>query len=264
MTTSAFLLIQKRSIILRSGEQTTCFHLNDAPKLSSETCVAPPFSQYLCEEVVQNLDGSKPSIGVQERISLSCHTCSGSSSISQILTAQLHTQHLSLPHFHATTSSVDCLFSLQQRNNHVWSSCRYTRLSQKTRERHSRLKKWIARDGKCQCVEAAVRILGRGSACGRLSRFLPFIHHGTEPSKSETFPRRVVCRAFLLFTKKSVEARANIVMSIVRTANSRLVHTSGCGCVWSRRGCWWSGRGFGPWCLVVGHWFWVVMVVTMQ
>ena len=58
--------------------------------------------------------------------SLSRHTCSSSAPTSQILTAQLHSQHFSLYISVAATLLVDCLYSLQKRNDHVWSFCRYT------------------------------------------------------------------------------------------------------------------------------------------
>ena len=49
------------------------------------------------------LDRSRPSFGLQSGASLSYHTCSGFSSTSQILTAQLHSQHVPLHHhcYHA-------------------------------------------------------------------------------------------------------------------------------------------------------------------
>ena len=52
-------------------------------KWFSESFVALSFSQHCCEEVVSNLEGRRPASGVQKGMSLSCHTCSGSSTISQ-------------------------------------------------------------------------------------------------------------------------------------------------------------------------------------
>ena len=86
------------------------------------------FLTFFFEEVVLTTDGSRPKIWcAAESASLSCHTCSVSSSISQILMAQLHSQHFP-PHLHCYWALV-WLFkvSLQNRNDHVWSFCRYTR-----------------------------------------------------------------------------------------------------------------------------------------
>ena len=54
--------------------------------------------------------------------SLSCLTCSGSSFICQILTAQLHSEHVLLSNL-----LIDGLCFLVKQNDHVWSLCRYTR-----------------------------------------------------------------------------------------------------------------------------------------
>ena len=71
----------------------------------------------LVVEVECNLDGSRLTCGVRKSASLSCHTCSGSSFTSQILAAQLHSQHFI------------CTSSLQSSS---WlivflSFCRYTK-----------------------------------------------------------------------------------------------------------------------------------------
>ena len=81
----------------------TCFQLHNASKLFSASFVAVPFSQYCCGEAVWNLNGSGLALGVQKSTSPSCHICTSSSSISQILTAQLHvfdwlTAQLAKPH----------------------------------------------------------------------------------------------------------------------------------------------------------------------
>ena len=72
--------------------------------------VVLPFSQYCCEEVVWKLNGSRPTVCVQKRMSLSRHICSRSSSISQILTAQFHSQHLTrhLHCYHVLPVSCRC------------------------------------------------------------------------------------------------------------------------------------------------------------
>ena len=81
-------------------------------------------AKYCCVDVAENFDGSRLTLDVQ--LQSKCHTCSVSSSISQILTAQLRLQH-SLYISTVTTLLIDCLCAVQKPNDHAYSFCRYTR-----------------------------------------------------------------------------------------------------------------------------------------
>ena len=103
------------------------FQSHDPSKLFSESIVALPFSQYCREEAVWNLDGSRPALGVQKSISLSCRIRSGLfihfSDPDGAVTLTILPSTFPI----ATTLLMDCPYSLQKRNDHVWSFCRYTR-----------------------------------------------------------------------------------------------------------------------------------------
>ena len=81
-------------------------------------------AKYCCVDVVENFDGSRLTLDVQ--LQSKCHTCSVSSSISQIPTAQLRSQH-SLHISTVTTLLIDCLCAVQKPNDHAYSFCRCTR-----------------------------------------------------------------------------------------------------------------------------------------
>ena len=101
----------------------------------SESFAALPCSPYCCEEVVENPDGSRPTQGGPKFVS--CHTSSGSSSVSQI---RRYIQNTFFCISIAITLVVDCLYPLQQRNDHVWSCCRYPRSDRKGRRKARRAK----------------------------------------------------------------------------------------------------------------------------
>ena len=81
-------------------------------------------AKYCCVDVAENFDGSRLTLDVQ--LQSKCHTCSCSSSISQIPTAQLRLQH-SLYISTVTTILTDCLCALQQPNDYAFSFSRCTR-----------------------------------------------------------------------------------------------------------------------------------------
>ena len=86
-------------------------HSHDASKLCSESFVALHFFSIAGKRKIRTWMEARLLIGVQKIISLSCHTCPSSSSISQILAAQ---SLISLPSISfVTTLLIDCLFPLQ-------------------------------------------------------------------------------------------------------------------------------------------------------
>ena len=101
-----------------------CVQSHDASQFFLESSVALPFSLYCCEEVVSNLYGSRPTLGLRRSASLSCHICSGSSAFTDTdgivtLTALLCTSSpLPRPRL--------IVYSFRKRNDHILSFCRDT------------------------------------------------------------------------------------------------------------------------------------------
>ena len=111
-----------------SYKHVTCCQLHDASKLFSDSSVAlAVVSVLLSRGSLEFGVEAVPILGVQTSISLSCHTCS---SCSCHFTDTDGTVTLTTPSLYismATTLLIDCLYSLQTRDDHVWSCCGYSR-----------------------------------------------------------------------------------------------------------------------------------------